>query len=281
MKGDESAMKMKEVCKRTELTERTIRYYVEEGLVTPEVSVRNGREYREYSAKDVEELNTIAGLRKLFFTIDEIKDMQEHPDRIHEVLSAYKLKLASDAKAKAAIVEALDGIFPGELRDVASIASKLKIMSEKLPLPQRDINPNFGKFEQGSKAEREQEYARFMERQANKIKRGRIIVYTIAILHILFSIVSFFLSFNILQLIVQIVLSICLIAGVSWVRYLFATGAAISVFLSVQLIILTVSEGLIDLLFYTILLVVYSGIGSFLLFKSESVSEFLYTQKNG
>ncbi|WP_165861270.1 helix-turn-helix domain-containing protein [Paenibacillus paeoniae] len=274
-------MKMKEVCKRTELTERTIRYYVEEGLVTPEVSVRNGREYREYSAKDVEELNTIAGLRKLFFTIDEIKDMQEHPDRIHEVLSAYKLKLASDAKAKAAIVEALDGIFPGELRDVASIASKLKIMSEKLPLPQRDINPNFGKFEQGSKAEREQEYARFMERQANKIKRGRIIVYTIAILHILFSIVSFFLSFNILQLIVQIVLSICLIAGVSWVRYLFATGAAISVFLSVQLIILTVSEGLIDLLFYTILLVVYSGIGSFLLFKSESVSEFLYTQKNG
>ncbi|RJX39421.1 MerR family transcriptional regulator [Paenibacillus pinisoli] len=274
-------MKMKEVCKHTGLTERTIRYYVEEGLVSPEVSVRNGREYREYSAKDVEELNTIAGLRKLFFTIDEIKDMQLQPERIGEILSAYKLKLANDAKAKAAIVEALNGIAPGELRDVASIASKLKDMSEKLPLPQRDINPNFGKFETGTKAEREQEYSRFVERQAKQFKRGKVIVYTIAILNIAMALFSFILSFNILTLIVQVVLAVCLIVGVTWVRYLFAVGAAMAVFLSVQLLVMSVSEGLIGFIIYTLCLIVYSGISSFLLFKSEAVSEFLYAQKNG
>ncbi|MFF2885350.1 MerR family transcriptional regulator [Paenibacillus sp. NPDC057967] len=274
-------MKMKEVCKQTGLTERTIRYYVEEGLVVPEVSVRNGREYREYSAKDVEELHTIAGLRKLFFTIDEIKDMQQRPERIQEVLSAYKLKLANDAKAKAAIVNALNGIAPGELRDVASIASKLRDMSEKLPLPQRDINPNFGKFEQGTKTEREQEYGRFVERQAKQFKRGKTIVYSIAISNILMAVVSFFLNFNILWLIIQIILAICLISGVTWVRYLFAVGAALAVFLSVQLLVLSVSEGLIGFSIYSIVVIAYSGISSFLLFKSEAVSEFLYAQKNG
>lgn len=274
-------MKMKDVCKQTGLTERTIRYYVEEGLVSPEVSVRNGREYREYSAKDVEELNTIAGLRKLFFTIDEIKDMQQQPNRIGEILSAYKLKLANDAKAKAAIVEALNGISPSELRDVASIASKLRDMSEKLPLPQRDINPNFGKFETGTKAEREQEYGRFVERQAKQFKRGKFIVYTIAALNIAMAIFSFSLNFDILSLIVQIVLAACLILGVTWVRYFFAVGAALAVFFSVQLLVLSVSEGLIGFIIYSISIIIYSGISCFLLFKSEAVSEFLYAQKNG
>lgn len=281
MKGVEFAMKMKEVCKQTGLTERTIRYYVEEGLVSPEVSVRNGREYREYSAKDVEELSTIAGLRKLFFTIDEIKDMQQQPSRIGEILSAYKLKLANDAKSKAAIVEALNEISPSELRDVASIASRLKDMSEKLPLPQRDINPNFGKFETGTKAERAHEYGRFVERQAKQFKRGKTIVYTIAILNVVMAIVSFVLNFNILSLIIQIVLAICLIAGVTWVRYLFAAGAALAVFISIQLLVVSVSEGLIGLIIYSFIVMAYCSISSFLLFKSEAVSEFLYAQKNG
>lgn len=274
-------MKIKEVCKQTGLTERTIRYYVEEALVAPEVSVRNGREYREYSAKDVEELHTIAGLRKLFFTIDEIKDMQQRPERIQEVLSAYKLKLATDAKAKAAIVDALDGIMPGELRDAASVANRLKAMSEKLPLPQRDINPNFGKFESSTKADRELEYGRFVERQEKRFKRGKMTVYAIAILNIVFTIVSFFLSFNLFSLIVQIVLSICLIAGVTWVRYLFAVGAALAVFVSVQLLVISAETGLVGLVIYSLLMIVYSGIACYLLFKSEAVSEFLYAQKNG
>lgn len=40
-------MKIKQVCEATQLTERTIRYYVELGLIEPAVSYRNGREYRE------------------------------------------------------------------------------------------------------------------------------------------------------------------------------------------------------------------------------------------
>ncbi|GKU80381.1 hypothetical protein L3i20_v247780 [Paenibacillus sp. L3-i20] len=50
-----------------------INYYVEEGLIQPESTLQNGREYRDYSERDVANLLTIADLRRLFFTIDEIK----------------------------------------------------------------------------------------------------------------------------------------------------------------------------------------------------------------
>lgn len=142
-------MKIKEICKRTGLTERTVRYYVEEGLIDPPSIVRNGREYREYSEQDVEQLLTIAALRKLFFTIDEIKDMQRQPERITEVLSAYKLKLATDAKAKAAIVDALEQLNLSELRD------------------------------------REREYELFQMRQARQFKRGKYYVIAIAVINVI------------------------------------------------------------------------------------------------
>ena len=38
-------MKMKEVCKRTGLTERAVRFYVAEGLVAPESQNVRGRTY--------------------------------------------------------------------------------------------------------------------------------------------------------------------------------------------------------------------------------------------
>ena len=39
------AMKMKEVTEQTGLTERTVRYYMEKGLIAPHGQWRNGREY--------------------------------------------------------------------------------------------------------------------------------------------------------------------------------------------------------------------------------------------
>ena len=38
-------MKIKEVCRRTELTERTVRYWASEGLISPATYELNGRTY--------------------------------------------------------------------------------------------------------------------------------------------------------------------------------------------------------------------------------------------
>ncbi|MHA7965746.1 MerR family transcriptional regulator [Paenibacillus sp. CAU 1782] len=274
-------MKIKEVCKRTGLTERTIRYYVEEGLVKPETSLKGSREYREYNEQDLAELETVAGLRKLFFTIDEIKDMNNNPERIEAVLEAYKLKLASDARSKAAIVEALNQLGTNRLQSASDVAQKLRRLSDGLSLPQRDINPNFGRFEPGSKEEREQEYNRFVEKQARQYTRGRAIVFAIAGINVLLTFFAFFYNLNIINLIIQVVFSICLALGIRWVRYLFIAGAGISVLRFVAPLFWAFSEGLLLIAFLIVLYIAYAIASCLLLIRSEAVSEFLYTQKNG
>lgn len=68
-------MKMKEVCTSTGLTERAVRFYVQEQLVSPQSQRRGGRTWLDFSEEDVERLCAIGTLRKAGFTIDEIRSM--------------------------------------------------------------------------------------------------------------------------------------------------------------------------------------------------------------
>ena len=68
-------MKMKEVCTATGLTERAVRFYVQEQLVTPQSQQRGGRTWLDFSEANVERLRAIGTLRKAGFTIDEIRSM--------------------------------------------------------------------------------------------------------------------------------------------------------------------------------------------------------------
>ena len=65
-------MQIKEVCSRTGLTERTVRFYIEKGLLSPGKSWRNGREYLDFSEGDIRALERIAALRRCFFTLEQI-----------------------------------------------------------------------------------------------------------------------------------------------------------------------------------------------------------------
>lgn len=54
-------MKIKEVCERTGLTRRAVRFYEEKGLISPEIREEN--EYRDYTETDVRRLQLVARLR--------------------------------------------------------------------------------------------------------------------------------------------------------------------------------------------------------------------------
>ncbi|BBH20065.1 hypothetical protein Back11_14100 [Paenibacillus baekrokdamisoli] len=275
-------MKMKEVCKRTGLTERTVRFYVEENLLSPKSSLINGREYRDYSEQDVAELITIADLRKMFFSIDEIKEMKEAPTRIAEVVSMYKIKLAADAQAKASIVQTLDNIDIALLSDVNALAVRLKSMSANLPLPKRDIDPDFGRFDSESKEEREHQYNLYLAKQKRQYRLGQIIVSSISIINVISALISAFVNFSFFSLLIQVIVSIALFAGVTWIRYLFVVGAVLSIILNLMLLtseyVSMMTQGL---MIVTVFQMIYAALASFLLLKSNSVSEFLYSQKNG
>lgn len=69
-------MLIHEVEKKSGLTKKSIRYYEEEGLITPERNTNN--DYREYSEGDLKTLETIKFLRQLNVPILEIKKLKNN-----------------------------------------------------------------------------------------------------------------------------------------------------------------------------------------------------------
>lgn len=86
-------MKMKDVCAKTGLTERAVRFYAEKELIHPKKTKVNGRENWEFDEKDVEELLFIAKLREAEFTIQDIKDMQENGSNISDIITNHCVML--------------------------------------------------------------------------------------------------------------------------------------------------------------------------------------------
>ena len=67
-------MKINDVEALVGITKKNIRFYEEKGLLTPRRNSENG--YREYEARDVEQLRQIKLLRKLGVPLEEIRQMQ-------------------------------------------------------------------------------------------------------------------------------------------------------------------------------------------------------------
>ena len=68
-------MKIKQVEELVGITSKNIRFYEEQGLLSPE-RAENG--YREYHRSDVEVLKKIKLLRKLGISVEEIHKVLEH-----------------------------------------------------------------------------------------------------------------------------------------------------------------------------------------------------------
>ena len=95
-------------------------------------------------------------------------------------------------------------------------------------------------------------------------------------------IIEFVENFNVISLAIGMILTACLYFGVSWVRYFFAISATLGVIIGLITLatIFTASAPIpIYLILYTIFISVYSLFVAIVLFKSEAVSEFLYSQE--
>ena len=135
-------MKLKEVCEATGLTRKTIRLYEEKGLLVPRKESRNGRDYRDYSEKDVKALREIATLRRAWFTMDEISRMQQDPEAIGEIFPQYLQWLEAQQQTLRQLLTAARAIDPQQVKSVAELSWKMR-EAEKMPLPQTDIEPRF------------------------------------------------------------------------------------------------------------------------------------------
>jgi hypothetical protein len=142
--------------------------------------------------------------------------------------------------------------------------------------------------------EKEEAINNFYNKQNKMCRNGRIMVSVIItvnfvmiliwlsiIINIFGGALSDLLSIQLIKwwiipMLSYILLSIALYGGVTWVRYLFAVSAIIAVIISLSLRV-EISP------MYVIFLVmnaIYSTGCAIILFKSKSISEFLYAQKN-
>ena len=102
-------MKMKEVCQRTGLTDRTVRLYISYGLVFPNYSENyTGRKNYTFSEEDTNRLQQIAHLRRYGFSISDIKEILEVTRPIPEILNEHIDGLKKQIEKESAILAVLE-----------------------------------------------------------------------------------------------------------------------------------------------------------------------------
>lgn len=137
-------MKINEVAKITNLSQKTIRYYEERGLINPEIRVIGNRNFRDYSKQTVCLLISISTLRKLLFSIDEIKILLEQPNKMHEVLMSYENRICEETKQRTLILSTLSSIKENmNIKDIDSLSKAFIDVSQNYRLPLCDIYPDF------------------------------------------------------------------------------------------------------------------------------------------
>lgn len=136
-------MQVIEVCRLTGLTKKAIEYYQGKGLIFPKI---NGSGYREFSESDLARLQEIAVLRKLDFTIDEMKQVLDSDER-KLTLTRIKQSKEIQAKTKLARLELMERLIHGvelhSLKDELDLLDQHASMNEKLV---QAFPGYFGKF---------------------------------------------------------------------------------------------------------------------------------------
>ncbi|MCM1284855.1 MAG: MerR family transcriptional regulator [Acetobacter sp.] len=83
-------MKIKAVCEKTGLNDKTIRYYIRSGLIFPKYNENyTGRKNFDFSEKDIERLNQVVILRKYNFSINSIKEILDNSENIDIVVKSH------------------------------------------------------------------------------------------------------------------------------------------------------------------------------------------------
>ncbi len=133
-------MKIKEVIEKTNLTDRAIRLYIDNGLVSPGIEENySGRKNIEFSENDVERLNQIALLRKAGFSIFDIKEIISDNEKIEEIVRKFIEETDEEIRSKSEVLERLKSISFDEKISLKTLCEKLSETVEKMNVPEEDL----------------------------------------------------------------------------------------------------------------------------------------------
>ena len=135
-------MKIKEICKKTGLTEKAVRYYVENGLCSPVEFESRDRKYLDFTEENLSELKDVAVMRRLGLSRDDIRRMKTDGGAVAGVMKGYTEALAEELALKNRIYAALSS---KDYSGVRSLGELTPILADALR-PEPDA-PDFSKFD--------------------------------------------------------------------------------------------------------------------------------------
>ncbi|MBR1392626.1 MAG: MerR family transcriptional regulator [Ruminococcus sp.] len=169
-------MKIKEVCIKTGLTEKAVRYYVENGLLFPEEYTMRERTYREYSDEDVNTLRAITTLRKIGMSVESIREVGQ--GRAQEIMQGYLKDLGSEVERKQRLLAALSQADMTGIASAEELAELIKDATKAEPTP-----PDFSHFDEPAGSRLKAFEQRSFEREQEHRKGSRLaFLVTVALL---------------------------------------------------------------------------------------------------
>lgn len=136
-------MKIKEVCQRTGLSDRAIRFYVEQGLLSPQFTENYlGRRSYIFAQEDVNQLNSIAVLRKFGFTVAEIGLLIEDAANSKRIIAELKGRKQAELEENMQTLEAINKLDTDTEYTIAELADKLTEESADKSVPEEDNKIN-------------------------------------------------------------------------------------------------------------------------------------------
>lgn len=126
-------MKIKEVCEKTGLSDKTIRYYIRSGLIFPKYNENyTGRKNFDFSEKDIVRLNQVVILRKYNFSIHNIKEIFDNSENINQVVRTHIDNMREETENSTQLLLNLNDIMNSEFSDVSDLCEML-CRTENLP----------------------------------------------------------------------------------------------------------------------------------------------------
>ncbi|MBQ7862699.1 MAG: MerR family transcriptional regulator [Clostridia bacterium] len=132
-------MKIKQACEITGLTDKTIRFYIDNELITPDCTENYlGRRSFTFSEENLRELDDIAILRKAGFSVAQIKEIQSEKEKSREIIAQLielKEKQIEENKLINAALSQLEGDKAYSVREIAEVlrepASEVKVLNDE------------------------------------------------------------------------------------------------------------------------------------------------------
>ena len=122
--SQEAYLQIGEVAERTGVTQRTLRFYEEKGLLRPPTRMDGG--FRLYSEDDVRRLGQIRQLQNLLgVTLAEIKEMVDAEEVLQELKAQYRPE-ADASEKRGQLLKAIDVV----TRQHGIVSQKAEQMSE-------------------------------------------------------------------------------------------------------------------------------------------------------